>query len=319
MPLPRLDFAAHDHPGQIVFMLELDPERTRGARPTSGPIVYLNLTQPRDRSGSSGTHEPLWIGGWISWTGENDGLLIPAQPPLLNRSEFAVPLSDDQLTRIEERRSGGGATFTLQLWGVARASSGLVESVTSGTFAVPFSVPRERWLEVLTQCGFGKRRIIELPPAPVAIADVWSAVSGRLEAASRELAAGRWGASLTETRVALERLADAVGFDLQISRGKEPFGNYVDTLGKALESLARDQKSAPYDLIAKLIRAAFAFASDPPHQGLDRGARDDAEFALSATITLYVYLARRSADFRSAAALRSAEAATETEGAEVTD
>ena len=41
MPFPRLDFAVHDRRGQTVFVLELDPVRTRGAQPTYGPLIYL--------------------------------------------------------------------------------------------------------------------------------------------------------------------------------------------------------------------------------------------------------------------------------------
>jgi len=50
MPLPRLDFVAHDRPGQIVFTLELDPTRVRGGR--------------------SKWRVPLMLGGAIAWIGE---------------------------------------------------------------------------------------------------------------------------------------------------------------------------------------------------------------------------------------------------------
>jgi hypothetical protein len=242
------------------------------------------------------------IGGSIIWSGEFDGLTVPAQPLLLNRNEFSVPITDEQLSRFEERRAGGDATLTLQLWGIAeRAPSGPLEAVTSGTFALPFSVPRDRWIEVLDHCGFGKRRIIELPAAP-SVGGTWEAASARLEAASRELAAGRSGASLVESRVALERLADALGAGLGIPRQKNPFANYVSMLCAKLEELQGGQKGTRYELIAQLVRSAFGFTSDPPHQGLDRGARDDAELALSTGMALYCYLARQPINVQSTVA-----------------
>jgi hypothetical protein len=212
---------------------------------------------------------------------------------LLNRNEFVVPIADEQLVRFEDRRAGGEAMLSLQLWGIAEQSpSGPVEAVTCGTFAQTFSVPRDRWLEVLDNCGFGKRRIVELPAVPVG-ARSWEGISARLEAASRELAAGRSGASLVETRVALERLADALGSDLGIARDKNSFANYVEMIGKKLKEFQGDQKVAPYELVVRLIKTAFGFTSEPPHQGLDRSARDDAELALSTVMMLYSYLARQ--------------------------
>lgn len=302
MPLPRLDFTVHDRSGQIVFALELDPTRTRGARPTFGPLVYFSVTQVRDATGPFGTHRPLMLGGSLCWTGETDGLAVPAQPLLLNRNELAVPIADEQMARLEDRRAGGEATLSLQLWGIAEQSaSGHVEAVMCGTFAQTFSVPRDRWLAVLDQCGFGKRRIVELPAAPVC-GGSWDGVSARIEAASRELAAGRSGASLVETRVALQRLTDALGSDLGIAREKNSFANYVEAIGKKLEEFQGDRKGAPYDLVAKLIKTAFGFASEPPHQGLDRSARDDAELALSTVTMLYSYLARQAMRFPDKAA-----------------
>lgn len=262
----------------------------------------MSATQLRGTTGPFGTHRPLILGGSLCWAGETDGLSVPAQPLLLNRNEFVVPIADEQLVRFEDRRAGGEATLSLQLWGIAEQSpSGPVEAVTCGTFAQTFSVPRDCWLEVLDQCGFGKRRIVELPAAPVG-AGSWEGISARLEAASKELAVGRSGASLVETRVALERLADALGSDLGIARDKNSFANYVETLGKKLEELQGPQQGAPYDLVAKLIKTAFGFASEPPHQGLDRAARDDAELALSTVTMLYSYLARQPARLQTAMA-----------------
>jgi len=61
MPLPRLDFAVHDRPGQTVFVLELDPVPTRGAWPTFGPLVYM-------------------LGGSLCWAGESCVPML-AMPP----------------------------------------------------------------------------------------------------------------------------------------------------------------------------------------------------------------------------------------------
>jgi hypothetical protein len=99
------------------------------------------------------------VGGTLGWPGELSGLAVPAQPILRNPAELRIPLSDDQLARLEARRAGAELILDLRLWGLAQFNAAPIP-VTSGYNATTIPIPRERWLVVLAECGFGQRRLI---------------------------------------------------------------------------------------------------------------------------------------------------------------
>jgi hypothetical protein len=109
---------------------------------------------------------PLIVSGVLSWTGELDGLIIPAQPIVNNRPFLSAPISDEQIVRIERKRAGGQVMLDLRLNGIGTVSNSTW--VLSSNFAPTVVVPRDKWLEVLVALGAGTRRIVELPPPPEA-------------------------------------------------------------------------------------------------------------------------------------------------------
>lgn len=237
---------------------------------------------------------PLLVSGQLRWSGEPDGLMIPTQPLPANRPFLVVPITDEQIARIESKRAGGQATFDLAL-----SAIGIVSNSTwilSPSFAPPVVVPRDDWLKVLEQLGAGSRRIVELPAPPQAQGPKWADASGRIEAASWRLSSGDPGGAMSETRTAYERLLEALGDELGRSRlEKEPLKNFAEAIASVAEAGHTDRSDDAMAVLAGAIRLAattFAFASHPVHRGLDTTERINAELALQTVTALYTYLAR---------------------------
>lgn len=228
----------------------------------------------------------------------NRTLAIPLQPLLFNRSELAIPVSDDQLARLDERRAGNEPRFTLHLWGTAQeTATGTLRNVRGGNFPTNVQVPRDQWLVILKACGFGERLLIELPAPPTDLAGDWKTAAASLAAAANRLAAGEPGVALGEVRIALERIADGVGARLEITRAnasgkKMPLANYVDVIASDLKKRHFDDTDDPFAVLSALFKATFGFCSEPGHTSFDVSARNDAVLALSVASALYSYLAR---------------------------
>lgn len=113
MALPRIAFELDDQPGWSLYALDIEPARFRGSRSVFGATFHLpvSLFTFPERS-----CRPSLFAGALCWADEPDGLAIPLQPLLFNRSELAIPVSDDQLARLDERRAGNEPRFTLHLW-----------------------------------------------------------------------------------------------------------------------------------------------------------------------------------------------------------
>jgi hypothetical protein len=240
------------------------------------------------------SRDALIVSGVLSWTGELDGLIIPAQPIVNNRPFLSAPISDEQIVRIERKRAGGQVMLDLRLNGIGTVSNSTW--VLSSNFAPTVVVPRDKWLEVLVALGAGTRRIVELPPPPEARGPKWDEAARRIEAASWRLSSGDAGAALSESRTAYERTLEALGDELGRPRKeKEALKNFADVVATRIDGSHLDRSDDAYVVLAATVRLAaitFGFASHPVHRGLDTTERINAELALQLISTLYTYFAR---------------------------
>ena len=112
----------------------------------------------------------------LSWN-ETDGLHIPLQALSPNSSVF-VPISDDQLARFEEVRSGREPEFSLRLEVVAQhQDTGEVRVLNHGFYSQRLPISRDSWATILDRCGFGLRLMVELPPPPRDLGGAWDDAS----------------------------------------------------------------------------------------------------------------------------------------------
>ena len=154
--------------------------------------------------------------------------------------------------------------------------------------------PRDEWIRILAGMGYGQRRLVELPPPPSGLGGLWEAAVQRIDAGAARLAAGDSGVSLAETRIATERLIEAIGESI----GRPRNGGLRPSADAIVAELLRrhvDRSADPYGLLAKsigLIVEIFSFASEPGHNAFDGSDRRDAELALSLITAVYVFSAR---------------------------
>lgn len=265
MALPRITFDIDDQSGRAIHALDIEPSRFRGSQSVFGATFHLpvSLFTFPERS-----YRPSLFAGTLCWADEPDGLAIPLQPLLFNRSELAIPVSDDQLARLDVRRAGSEPRFTLYLWGTAQEiATGTVRNVRGGSFPTNVQVPHNQWLVVLKACGFGERQLIELPAPPTDLEGDWRSAAERLAAAANRLAEGEPGVALGEVRIALERIADAVGARLGIARAnasgkKMPLATYIDAIASDLKKRHVDNIDDPFAVLSALFKATFGFAQN---------------------------------------------------------
>ncbi len=237
--------------------------------------------------------QPLAMGGVLSWETEHgNGLLIPQQPAYGGTTPLIVPISDHQLASLETIRASGEAKFTLTLHALARREDGSA-AVYKSWGPLPYTVPRDKWKEALAGCGYSKIQIVELP-VPPDVKDAWARSAATLSEASNEFAQGNYGFSLGHTRNAIQQIIDVLERALDITPPKNsPFSNRVDTVAARLTELHAKRSADAYAVIGSLVRSTFDFSSDPVHRGYEIPNREDALLALSLTVALHTYLARR--------------------------
>jgi hypothetical protein len=143
----------------------LIPRGSKVRRTAFGASLLIGVFPPYEQPSKD---VPLLFYGSLSWASEFDGLQIPAQPVRGGTSALVVPISDSQITAIERVRKTGEPTFSLRLQVVAQNEQGEVRHYggVGGQDAYDYTVPRDRWHDALDACGYGRIRIVELPPPP---------------------------------------------------------------------------------------------------------------------------------------------------------
>jgi hypothetical protein len=286
---PWLDLLIAPNMSQGAVRLEFDvARRFNGDRSTFGGVLKLPVELSRDLPGT-----PLMLAGTLRLTGETEGLSIPAQTMLVNENTIRIPISDEQLARLEDKRLGKAPMFELFLRGIGTVDGSIV--ILNSHHPVNLPVPLEEWLKVLDQLGFGKRRLIELPPAPARAGKTWAAAAAQIQEASRRLSKGDSGGAMLEARNALQRTLEAAGESIGRPQAeKEAFTNFGKALAAGLRSRHVDRSDDPHAVLADAVTLAistFGFGSDPGHTSLTNTERVHAELAISVATALYTYFA----------------------------
>jgi hypothetical protein len=310
---PRMDFQQDNAPSQSLLAFEFELARCRGLHSTFGPVFMLPIKRvPNFPLPPEPRADPLLVSGSLSLVGEPCGLAIPGQSWLFNQSELAVPITADQLERLEQKRAGMEPIFELRLQVIGFANGVPMALSPISYHPITLIIPRDQWLRVLDTMGHGLRRLIELPPAPKGLGDGWDEVTQHFAKSAARLAAGDAGVAMGEARIATERLLEVIGQQLQRPRGeKEHLQPFCDVLVSKLKKQHRPRTDDPSKTLMytiELLSELFKFASHPPHTAYDGAERYVAELALSLATTLYGYAARRPYDLASSAVPIDAEA-----------
>jgi hypothetical protein len=280
--LPRIDlqFARYGTPA---LSLEFDVVHFTAGRGQMGAVLQLPI-----RDVSHTRPAGAIVTGMLSWKTELIGLAIPAQPLLLNTQFLVIPVSDEDLARIEIARAGESPQFLLNLNGLVTGERG-TEPANGTHPGTTLMVPRETWLEVLERVGYGKRQLLELPAAPAR--GLWPDALAQIHEASRRLRSADAGASLASSRVAAERLIECIGAAVEVPREGKPIRNYAEELAAFLQRRHVDRSSDVFAIMARsidLLYAIFGPASEPAHKGLNQTDRETAELALAMVTSLYL-------------------------------
>jgi len=299
--MAKFDFQYADGSGQVVLRAEADAGHFGGGRNAFGPFLRLQLYWPYDAN--IPPHRALAVQGALLWGGDPEGsggLAIPLQAVTPN-GPVLIPVSDDQLARLEERRAGVEPDFAVRLDGLAqregqggadRTPDLAVRAVTAGHHPQRLGVSRDQWARTLDACGFGLRRMVELPPPPGGLGGKWDEAAASLAGASRLLAQGHDEQAIAAVRKALERIVEAVAAAVgePPHTGKGGFGPYVTALADRIKA-AEPAKSHPFHLVAALLRTTYDFASGHTHGASVSSRREDAVFAVALGSSLYGFAA----------------------------
>jgi len=292
MTLPSIDFFRDGIIGTTVATVRCNiPRRIRGQRSTVGPVLQLPLEAVHERSAKI-----MMLYGVLKLAGENEGITIPAQSFVINDTQLRIPMTDEEFARIETHRAGKEIAFELWLRGWGTLENQLI-ALASNNQGVHLAIPREDWIRVLGECGYGTRRLIELPPAPSRDQQKWDEASALIQGAAARLASGDAGGAMTQIRNALQRIVESVGDCIGRPRTAHDSAlkNYALAVKGDLEKKHQDKTDDPYQVLAdavQLVVSAFGFASDPPHNDLDAAERTHAELAIAVTAAIYCYCAR---------------------------
>lgn len=283
----RITFS--DEQGHAHYFLDSDSARLQGSRNTFGAVLMVSTLTPHPQPTDD---IPLLFFGSLAWASETDGLPIPPQPIRGGHSGLAVPITDAQIAAIENARSGGDPGFSLRLRLIAQNGKGEVRQYggVGGADSQPYPVPVEVWHKALDACGFGRIRIVELPPPPESANDDWRAAADALVDASDRLRRGDYAGSATSSRGALERIVSAVENPLGIVKPKSRWADRVEEVSAALKARHLSRGIDAYNLNADVVKTLFGFQSGAKHRLF--ATRENAEYALTLTTALYSYVAR---------------------------
>lgn len=245
----RIELISERRGGNIIASVDLDPSRVRGSRNAFGPVLHIGIQVDYDPS----KHQPILFEGTLSWPNEQYGLAIPMQTIGGGTAELMAPISDAQIVSLERKRAGRELRLRIDLRAVGTPDEKGVVGRYKANYVPDLALPRDVWKSALDGFGVGIVRIVQLPTPPESPSEAWSRASEQIEKASQFLADGRNGESVTSTRIALERTAEAVGEVLGVSRNdSERFAPYLDRLASHLKD--RNRGSDPFALIGNLLK-----------------------------------------------------------------
>lgn len=160
-----------------------------------------------------------WLGAnlsdWLgTWTTERP---VVTRKDLPDSATLVLPLTDEQLAVIEQRRAGADMQIMFDI----QAVLGYDPAVATGdgearwparTFQQMMSVQSESWTRLLRQAATGTSLAIVLP-VPLGSGAEAAAVGAHLREAIRKVDLGEYADALTSARKALEATGDGVDKD----------------------------------------------------------------------------------------------------------
>ncbi|MGD0967770.1 MAG: hypothetical protein ABR949_05735 [Candidatus Aquilonibacter sp.] len=280
----RVDFYSEARPGTPKAVVEIDPTRVIGVRSPFGPLLQIFIQVIYEQ----GKDLPLMFEGMLCWPSQHVGLHIPLQTVGRGTATLVVPISDHEITSLEQRRAGGELRLELDLRAIGFPDEpGVLGRYTPSGGRIALEIPRDKWKAVLDGFGVGIVRILELPNPPKPD-KLLKEAADQLELAARSFSEGRYGESIAAARVCVERMIDSIGARVGLPRGDKSFAPFVEALAEKLKN--RRVGNDPLALIGSLIRALFGWTSHPVHRGFQVSERDDALFALNLCVGLYSYI-----------------------------
>lgn len=314
---------------KTLYQVTVDSTLIRGSRSAFGPELMIPYTV-KDIGMQSQMHGRfsglVSLSGWIALASEAQGAMgipIPAQVVAANHTFLHVPVTDVHLLAIEEARNGGAVNLLVRLSGLASvpdpnfgAAGGLPGAVAqtdhrpvcevrevyqyTGMDGTRVEIPREQWLTVLEQTGFGKRRLVELPEPRLPRGDPhWVEALRHLDQGTHQFRMGQYELGAAECRVAVEACLHALADHFQVPRTRQTregkmvslkVEEYARVLGERLDAAWGSGDNAGGTLAA-LLSAAWTWASPQHHAGTGIAQRDEAAFALGLTADLLFYAA----------------------------
>src|SRR5271170_3559334 len=99
----RVDFYSEARPGTPKAVVEIEPSRVTGTRSPFGPLLQIFIQVIYE----DGKDMPLIFEGMLCWPNQNVGLHIPLQTVGRGTATLVVPISDQEIASLEQRRAGG--------------------------------------------------------------------------------------------------------------------------------------------------------------------------------------------------------------------
>src|SRR5260221_334019 len=289
----------------------------QGQRGVFGPglLIYFRATPSAHPLVEIVLHS---LEGWITWGAESNfapGIRIPSQTVDVNTAYLVVPITDEQIEAIEERRTGDAFTLNIALRGLATIpnrrkpvahyvqqqdgdlhpeplprleTQAVWESSNTGN---RIRIEREHWLKILEGLGAGKRRLIELPQPELPSRDDkrWEECLRLLGGATQFYRTGANEQVLGNCRTIIEGVTEVLCNRWGIARDpKKPISVWAKDLPAQLATVwPHDPEDAK--LLTALLIAAFRWASDSHHYGSGVPMRHEVAFALSLTTDLLAF------------------------------
>jgi len=314
--VPTTDFwlSGWANADNISIKVEIDPSMIRGQRGVFGPALLINIAcTPIVAPGIAGEATLHSLDGWITWADEGNfglGIRIPSQTVDPNTTSLLVPITDEQIKAINDRRSGDYVTLDVMLRGLAtipnprvkvaqtlprQQQQGMPRLETKVVWeprnaGQRVNIPLATWLTILKGLGAAKRRLVELPEPKLPPADSasWETCLGLLSKAS-EAFPDKTDVVLSNCRRVIEGVVVVLGNHFGITRDpKKPMSVWAKDLPDQLKSVWSNDPEASR-LFFALLAAAFTWSSDTHHYNATVPQRDEAAFALELTTDLLVF------------------------------
>jgi hypothetical protein len=282
-------------PGNPILVLQVSPEHIAGGCSIFGPWLRIRL-DPGPAFRQPPPKTSTFLGGKLCWEGEIDGAIIPLQS-IAPYEWLTIALTDEQLCFVERKRQGQRATFHLHLAGFTSLEGSQLRDIRIDGIPTRLSITRDKWCELLKTMNFGSRKLIELPPPAPPFTETFNAVAEHIALAASLLGIYEVDRAVSETRVAITNLVEAIGTSVGRPRKDKDaaFANYANNVCDRLEEFQTRRSAEQFGIVAQSVRLALAIfrnASDPIHRGLSTATYSETALLVGLSVALYSYCTR---------------------------